>query len=380
MSLQIKNSIFLKMINSSSYYFKNKTYIDDVFKEISAKKSYLLYGIEINDKKLNYVELKNKIAEANKNNHEKYDLIELGENNHILIVGFDKDLTDKNKISKSVVKNISQSSNNYLVSVSNVISSLGEVFEAYMDIKICKEYHVVGKQNDMVDIEKINLDLKLYCPNDIKDKISNFFIMGKKKETLEIINSIIDTNVERGIYYVNFKLLINNLSNIIFEVLFDYKNDTADVLMIGRLIDKQLQKGNNLDVKGIKNILANVIRMANINEPKGEKGARLNRNEIINYIINNYDKDLYLDKMAEIFGTTPKYFSNFFSRGGNEGFLEYLTKVRVSKAKELLENTDMKISDIALKVGYSNTATFTNTFKKQTGVSPVLYRELKASK
>lgn len=56
-------------------------------------------------------------------------------------------------------------------------------------------------------------------------------------------------------------------------------------------------------------------------------------------------------------------------------FLDYLNKVRIEKAKELLANTDLKVWEIAEKVGYKNPKHFARIFKDITGLTPNEYRD-----
>lgn len=65
-----------------------------------------------------------------------------------------------------------------------------------------------------------------------------------------------------------------------------------------------------------------------------------------------------------------EYFSRLFKEEVGENFSTYLTIYRIKKAKELIKNTDMKISQIASEVGYSNAGYFSKNYKKYTGVSP----------
>ena len=55
--------------------------------------------------------------------------------------------------------------------------------------------------------------------------------------------------------------------------------------------------------------------------------------------------------------------------------MQYLTSVRIRRARELLETTDYTVSEIGALVGYDNPLYFSRIFKKQTGVSPAGYRK-----
>ena len=93
--------------------------------------------------------------------------------------------------------------------------------------------------------------------------------------------------------------------------------------------------------------------------------------KIKTYVLQNYQNtELNVNAVAEAFGLTPYYLSKKFREEAGESILEYINKVRIEKAKELLLRGDKKIEEIAKEVGYTNTVTFNRVFKKCEGVSP----------
>ncbi|WP_138494803.1 response regulator transcription factor [Paenibacillus pinistramenti] len=95
---------------------------------------------------------------------------------------------------------------------------------------------------------------------------------------------------------------------------------------------------------------------------------------ILAYIQDNYAEPLTLTEIAQHFHFNPSYLSNYFATHNKEGFSEYLNKVRIEKACELLRQGDKSISDISSLVGYSDHSYFTKVFRKLKGVSPSQYR------
>jgi len=100
-----------------------------------------------------------------------------------------------------------------------------------------------------------------------------------------------------------------------------------------------------------------------------------NMSLILDYIHNHYMEPISLSDVASHFHFNTTYLSTFFSTHNAEGFSEYLNRVRVDKAAELLAVTDMAISDISVQVGYSDHSYFTKVFKKLKGKSPSHYRK-----
>ncbi|WP_258203202.1 response regulator transcription factor [Paenibacillus endoradicis] len=100
-----------------------------------------------------------------------------------------------------------------------------------------------------------------------------------------------------------------------------------------------------------------------------------NMSMILSYIRQHYMDPINLTDIANHFHFNPSYLSSFFSSHNDEGFSEYLNRVRVNKAAELLQKGELSISDISEKVGYSDHSYFTKVFKKINGVSPSQYRK-----
>lgn len=84
--------------------------------------------------------------------------------------------------------------------------------------------------------------------------------------------------------------------------------------------------------------------------------------------------DISLNTVAANVGMSPSYFSSIFSKEAGITFVEYLTEVRIEKAKELLMCSSMKTSEIGFEVGYKDPHYFSYIFKKTQGCSPKEYR------
>jgi two-component system response regulator YesN len=87
------------------------------------------------------------------------------------------------------------------------------------------------------------------------------------------------------------------------------------------------------------------------------------------------DSSISLNTVAMFVNVSPSHFSTIFSQETEMTFIEYLTRVRIEKAKELLKKTNMKSSEIAYKVGYNDSHYFSHVFKKEVGLRPTDFRE-----
>jgi len=93
------------------------------------------------------------------------------------------------------------------------------------------------------------------------------------------------------------------------------------------------------------------------------------------YINGNFaDAGLSLNSTAAYVGISPNHLSAVFAQDTGENFVEYLTRVRVERAKLLLKSTAMKSADIAAETGFSDPHYFSYIFKKSAGLSPREFR------
>ncbi|WJH32699.1 helix-turn-helix domain-containing protein [Paenibacillus sp. CC-CFT747] len=96
---------------------------------------------------------------------------------------------------------------------------------------------------------------------------------------------------------------------------------------------------------------------------------------IMAYIEENFAKDLYLEKISEELDVSTKYLSRVFKERIGMNLTDYISHLRISKAKELLLQSDTSITDVGERVGIPNRTTFLRTFKRIEGLSPNDYRK-----
>ena len=97
--------------------------------------------------------------------------------------------------------------------------------------------------------------------------------------------------------------------------------------------------------------------------------------DVYTYIRENYFKPISLEKVSAIARMTPVTFSRFFKKNCGEGFVEYLNKVRTTKACYLLRETGYQVHDIAIECGFTSISNFNKHFRKTEGKSPSDYRD-----
>lgn len=104
-----------------------------------------------------------------------------------------------------------------------------------------------------------------------------------------------------------------------------------------------------------------------------------NTNSIIKkakeYILQNYAKDISLDDISRELDISSYYFSKLFKEVTGINFVEYLTSIRIEKAKDLLIHSEMSMKEICVQAGYNDPNYFSRIFKKTTGRTPTEFKE-----
>ncbi len=97
-------------------------------------------------------------------------------------------------------------------------------------------------------------------------------------------------------------------------------------------------------------------------------------NELVDYVNANFCERISIHSVSRQLFVNPDYLSRVFKREVGLSFIEYLTKLRVDYASQLLRETDMPVQQISEKSGYTDYFYFTKIFKKVTGKTPSQYR------
>lgn len=96
--------------------------------------------------------------------------------------------------------------------------------------------------------------------------------------------------------------------------------------------------------------------------------------DVYNHIREHYNKPISLNMISAVARMSPFAFSRYFKKYSGAGFIEYLNRVRMSKACHLLRETEYQIQYIALECGFTSISNFNKQFKRTEGISPREYR------
>lgn len=97
--------------------------------------------------------------------------------------------------------------------------------------------------------------------------------------------------------------------------------------------------------------------------------------DILYYIDNNYQNNIKLETIAPLFGYNSAYLGKLFTKAIGENFNSYVDHRRIEHSKKLLTQQNIKVYEVAERVGYKNVDYFHKKFKKYVGISPAEYRK-----
>ncbi len=127
-------------------------------------------------------------------------------------------------------------------------------------------------------------------------------------------------------------------------------------------------------------LLSILIQLSQSNIQKTEKPKTATEHLIesaANFIEENLQNNIKLTLVADQYHLSHAYFSRTFKTYTGFGFNEFVTHRRIQKATQLLRHSNLTISEIAYKCGFSDSNYFSTVFKKDTGISPIKYRMLR---
>lgn len=217
-------------------------------------------------------------------------------------------------------------------------------------------------------------------------------------DTGRLLSEIWGDRMKKNLEGGNISEIEQYLDRIIEEERKTFRYDTDEILQVYSFILVQTIKiiyENGWSMRDIldddTNLFRELAEYENIEDMKNWLISRLRRlrdfitekkeaknqvimAQILAYIDQNYSGDISLNTIADNVYLSASYVSRLFKKSLGKNYIDYLTEVRVNRAKEQLKNTNKKVSEIAQQVNLGNTQNFIRIFKKYEGTTPGQYR------
>jgi two-component system, response regulator YesN len=278
------------------------------------------------------------------------------------------------------------------------------LMSGYQEFEYAKkalEYNVVSYIVKPIEMREIKEKfIKIKSDLDVLKNINEKMNEEKKKVIdiqrdfsvlIDMQSNLIESflNFDKIFIYSIFKDISNKVVNMPFNSGIKFLENTL-ALLLNKIIGFYL----GLNIKeDLIDIIRNISESQNYNralevfelwidsavngiEENNNSNSKLVIKKANKYIEKNYMNDLTLEKVSEIVFLSPVYLSKVYKKEMGINFIDYVTKIRIERSKELLRNRNLKVYEISELVGYKNLKYFYKIFKRYTGYTPNKYREI----
>ena len=158
------------------------------------------------------------------------------------------------------------------------------------------------------------------------------------------------------------------------SILYHYRAPELrqDITDIFDTVEREQEKNDQFSMDIIQNQIHMLFYLIIRNKPARSQKGNMYVSEAISFIKDNYDRDIRLPDIAELYSVSPEHLSRVFKKETGFTFREYLNMIRLQKAETMLKNEPKAtVSDIAFRCGFNDSNYFSDKFKKAYGYSPI---------
>lgn len=260
------------------------------------------------------------------------------------------------------------------VSVSESIDEVRQIPESFRQASIAMQNKWIrghGSVNTYTDTLINDADAAHY-PLSLEEAIILSIRHAKTDDAVAYTREFFAAISHRQMSYQLFRRYYMQLSAAVIRVLYEYHIYDIVLKELPNIYDL-LEKHSSVEY--MHRIMRELITasVSAVEWTKTRKNGRISE-LALQYIHEQYMKDVSLEDVAGQIQMSPNYFSTFFKQELGVTFVEYLTRLRIDKAKSLMANGQLRLYEIAAMVGYQDVKYFSRVFKRNVGVTPAEYR------
>lgn len=233
------------------------------------------------------------------------------------------------------------------------------------------QYALFAREHLPVQQEEIQPGVDYYYPTDWEVQLINNLKIGNLDTTMQILHEISEENKKRRLPEPSETKLVSLLMETMLRVLHELNLDTC-------LYAKQFaSRAGAGDIGGMWSYVFEVGRLICERKRYANTSPSLAvGSELLQFVNQNYTSaDLSLKQLAERCGMSVSNVSKIFKEVSGINFYDYLCRLRMETAKELLREKTFGMDDIARRVGYENVYSFKRAFARYEGIKPDEYVE-----
>lgn len=187
------------------------------------------------------------------------------------------------------------------------------------------------------------------------------------------IFSYLDRNVAASSNaFTDLCTLHQRITQMFFSYFYEKGVDIISLFHEGMTYEKYMESYNTIE--SVKQSVDFLLSSVTIPKPQEQEASYVERAKT--YILENTDKLLTVRDVSEYISLNPEYFTRLFKKETGYNIKDYIIQCKLTVAKDLLSNSSLPISMVALELGYGNFSHFTQMFKRIEGITPKEYRML----
>lgn len=263
------------------------------------------------------------------------------------------------------------------IGLSSIHEGLKSVKVSYQEASKALEYKIVlGKTNVICfdDLDRFNNHFTY--PLEMEMLLLNSAKVGDFDKIQQLLQDFFKQNFSDSIPSLEItQCLFFSMISTVMRVINNLDIDHNDILNNDLQPLNKLILSNNMEDMYTTLIITykKICNYVSLNK-KSHNIGRIE--QIIQYLNNNYkNENICLTSVSSDIGINPTYLSFFFKEQTGENFVNYVNKLRLANAKELLIQTSYPLYEIAQLVGYSNSNVLIRIYKKYEGITPGQFRE-----
>jgi YesN/AraC family two-component response regulator len=268
----------------------------------------------------------------------------------------------------------------FTVAISSVHETFTGIPEAYNESMEVMEYKIVTGTRSIISHSDIanKKESKFYYDYSIETeyKLINSIKTGSFEDARAILDKVFSDNFgEEGLSVQMARCLMFDLAGTLMKTTGEITGLNDHFVEETGVMERMLASDDIAEMRTqMTDVLKMVCEYVAANKKKGH-GPLIEKIEA--YIAANYhNSSLSIAMLAEVFEMSPSYIGGLFKEETGTGLLDYINKVRIENAKQLLVRTEHNIQEVAEMAGYGSSNVFIRTFKKYAGITPGKYREM----
>lgn len=267
--------------------------------------------------------------------------------------------------------------NNTSAGIGFICGDLMDLSRSYQSAQNAIDYRILFEPNQVIYIQDVETQVNdgNIWDSSYTENILREIKLGEVEHLEKAIQELIGYNKKTSISFQLFQISLMEMVTEIYKLGRTYQIDMDKVFgMDFNFNDKIYQFKSS---EALKQWLIDIcMKVRGSIRRERIDSAKLLIEKAVEYIDKHYqNSELSVDTLCNYLNVSATYFSTLFKRETGMSFVNYLTKIRLDKALQLLNTTDEKTYNISTMVGYMEPNYFSYVFKKQYGVSPSNYRK-----